>query len=646
MSSLRKLSRRNFIASSAVTVAGSTLIPKRLFSQDPVVDYVLKDGKIVSREKASWKVRPFPMKQVRLGQGPYTAAMEADRKYLHSLPADRLLHTFRVNAGIPSSAQAFGGWEAPDCELRGHYAGGHYLSAVALMYASSGDEDLKKNGDAVVAELAKCQTDLKNGGYLSAFPIEFFDRLRNRDRVWAPFYTVHKIVAGMLDMYVHTGNEQALAVAEKMAAWTGSYTGSLSYEHMQRVLGTEYGGMGESLANLYAITGKEHYLAIAQRFDKKQFFDPLAVHRDELKGLHVNTHIPQVIAAARLYELTGDHRYRDIAEYFWDEVVSERSYCTGGTSNHESWNTDPGKLAAELSTNTTEDCCAYNMMKLTRHLFGWQPDARLMDYYERLLFNHRLGTINPEDGTMMYYLPLASGYWKTFGKPFDAFWCCTGTGSEEYAKLTDTIYFHDDDSLYVNLYVASHLEWPEKGLSLRQDTKFPEQQGTTIVVSAKSPVQMEINLRIPYWANGGSVKVNGAELSAFSSPSSYLALNRVWKSGDKIELHLPMRLHTHGMPDDSNVQAMMYGPLVLAGRFDRVSKEMMYGDYEPKPADQYKVPEIVAEAANPTGWVQADAQQPLVFHAAGQSEPITLAPLNTILQERYAVYWKVNNKTT
>jgi hypothetical protein len=604
-----------------------------------------KDGKPISHEKVSWNVRPFPMKQVRLGDGPCKQAMEADQRYVHSLPTDRLLHTFQINAGIPSSAQPLGGWEAPDCELRGHYAGGHYLSVVALMYASAGDEDLKRNGDVIVTELAKCQKSLNNGGYLSAFPIDFFDRLRNRDKVWAPFYTVHKIMAGMLDMYVHTGNEQALEVAEKMAAWAGSYTGSLSYEHMQRVLGTEYGGMGESLANLYAITGKEYYLAIAQRFDKKQFFDPLAAHRDELKGLHVNTHIPQVIAAARLYELTGDRRYRDIAEYFWDEVVSERSYCTGGTSNHESWNTDPGQLAAELSTNTTEDCCAYNMMKLTRHLFGWRPDARLMDYYERLLFNHRLGTINPEDGTMMYYLPLASGYWKTFGKPFDAFWCCTGTGSEEYAKLTDTIYFHDDDSLYVNLYVGSQLEWPEKGLSLRQVTTFPEQQGSTIVVSTKNPVQMEINLRIPYWANCGSVKINGTELSAFSSPSSYLALNRVWKSGDKIELHLPMRLHTAPMPDDSSVQAMMYGPLVLAGRFDRVSKEMMYGDYEPKPTDQYNVPEIVADAANPTGWVKNDPSQPLLFQAAGQNQPITFVPLYTIIPERYAVYWKVHNNT-
>ena len=346
-----------------------------------MVDAVTKDGKAIGREKVSWKLRPFPMKQVRLGQGPCTAAMEADRKYLHSLPPDRLLHTFRINAKIASSAEPLGGWEAPDCELRGHYAGGHYLSAVALMYASTGDDDLKKNGDVVVAELAKCQKSLNEGGYLSAFPIEFFDRLRNREKVWAPFYTIHKIMAGLLDMYLYTGNEQALEVVENMAGWTAGYTGSLSYDHMQRILGTEYGGMGEVLSNLYAVTGKPYYLHVAQRFDKKWFFDPLASHRDELKGLHVNTHIPQVIAAARYYELTGDRYYRDIAEYFWDEVVSERRYCTGGTSNHESWNTDPGKLANELSTSTTEDCCAYNMMKLTRHLFGWSPDARYMDYY-------------------------------------------------------------------------------------------------------------------------------------------------------------------------------------------------------------------------------------------------------------------------
>jgi len=641
-----RFSRRNFLASLAVT-AGSTLLPKNLLAtppQDPVLNTIRKDGKPVTHEKVSWRALPFPMKQVRLGEGPCKVAMEADRQYLHSLPPDRLLHTFRVNAGIQSSAQPLGGWEAPDCELRGHYAGGHYLSAAALMYASSGDEDLKKNANTVVAELGKCQAALKSG-YLSAFPIEFFDRLRERQRVWAPFYTIHKIMAGLLDMYVYTGNEQALEMVEKMAGWTAGYTGPLSYEHMQRVLGTEFGGMGEVLSNLYAVTGKDYYLEVAQRFDKKQFFDPLAAHRDELKGLHVNTHIPQVIAAARYYELTGDHRYRDIAQYFWDEVVSERSYCTGGTSNGESWNTDPGKLSTELGPSTTECCCAYNMMKLTRHLFGWSPDAHLMDYYERTLLNHRLGTINPEDGTMMYYLPLASGYWKTFGKPFDSLWCCTGTGSEEYAKLTDTIYFHDDASLYVNLYVDSQLEWPEKGLRIRQETRFPEEQGTTLTISGKSPVQLGINLRVPSWTEGGSVKINGTTLPAFASPSSYLTLNRVWNPGDKIELSLPMKLHIESMPDDQTIQAAMYGPLVLAGRFDAVSKEMSYGDYEPKPGNQKKVPNITANPARPTEWIEPDPKQPLTFHAVGQEQPLTMVPLNKVIHERYAVYWKVDNKS-
>src|SRR5437879_5844504 len=389
-------SRRDFMTAAA-TAACSALVPKLLSAspfQDPVVDAIKKDGKTISREKVPWKVQPFPLKQVRLGEGPCKVAMEADRKFLHSLPPDRLLHTFRLNAGIPSSAQPLGGWEAPDCELRGHYAGGHYLSACALMYASTGDEDLKNNANTVIAELGKCQKALKNG-YLSAFPVEFFDRLRDRERVWAPFYTIHKIMAGALDMYVYTGNEQALDLTEKMAGWVAGYTQPLSYNHMQRVLGTEFGGLGETLSNLYAVTGKEYYLEVAQRFDKKQFFDPLAAHRDELKGLHVNTHIPQVIAAARLYELTGDVRYPDIAEYFWDEVVSERSYCTGGTSNFELWRSDPGVLSTQLSSQTAEDCCVYNMMKLTRHLFAWSPRASYIDYYERVLLNHRMGTIDP-----------------------------------------------------------------------------------------------------------------------------------------------------------------------------------------------------------------------------------------------------------
>ena len=250
--------------------------------------------------------------------------------------------------------------------------GGHYPSACALSFASSGDEELKRNGDIMVAELAKCQGRLKTG-YLSAFPVELFDRLRDGVNVWAPFYTIHKIMAGHLDMYQLAGNQLALETLEKMAGWVRSWTDPLSEQQMQRILQVEYGGMGEVLANLYAVTGNREYLNLAQRFNKKSFLDPLAAHRDELKGLHVNTHIPQVIAAARLYELTGDRRYWNISDYFCDEVTSERCYCTGGTSNFELWRSDPGILSTQLSSETSEDCCAYNMMKLTRHLFEWSP---------------------------------------------------------------------------------------------------------------------------------------------------------------------------------------------------------------------------------------------------------------------------------
>lgn len=645
------VSRRHFLGTAAVA-AGVALIPDQVLAlQDPVVNTFTKNGKTVSNEKVAWTLRPFPMKQVRLLDGPFKQHMEADRKYLHSLPTDRLAHTFRLNAGLASSAEPLGGWEKPDCELRGHFAGGHYLSAVALMYASTGDEDLKKKGDALVSQLGECQKALKTG-YLNAFPTEYFDRLRELQKVWAPFYTMHKIMAGLLDMYVHTGNTQALEIVEKMAGWVAKYTGggsdsqTMSYAQMQRVLGNEFGGMAETLANLYAVTGNERWLEVARRFDHQRFFDPLAAHRDELKGLHVNTQIPKVIAAARQYELTGEKRYRDIAEYFWDEVVSERSYVTGGTSNGEMWNTDPGVLAKELSVSSTECCCAYNMLKLTRHLFGWSADARLMDYYERTLYNHRLGTI-PLDkpGSSIYYLPLISGFFKPYGDEFNSFWCCTGTGVEEFGKLNDTIYFHDDDSLYVNLYAASELEWPEKGVRVRQETSFPEQQGTTLTITAKSPTQMAINLRVPYWAKGGSVKVNGAVVPAFSSPGSYLSLNRQWKTGDRIELSLPMSLHVEHMPDDESVQAIMYGPLVLAGTFGEVKQEdIKFDDHEQERPKLAPVPDITADAKNLTAWVEPDGKTPLAFKAVGQKQPFNMTPLYKVNRERYAVYWNVNKK--
>jgi DUF1680 family protein len=616
------------------------MFPARSFAfQDPTVNAIAdRSGKGSTLERVSWQAVPFPMKDVRLGPGAFRDAADANRRYLKSLPPDRLLHTFRLTAGLPSTAEPLGDWEKPDCELRGHFAGGHYLSACALAYASSGDEELKRKGDLMVCELAKCQ---QKNGYLSAFPPELFNRLRDGVNVWAPFYTLHKIMAGHLDMFTLAGNSQALETVQKMARWVEDWATPLSAQQMQRVLGVEYGGMGDVLCNLYAVTGKRDYLQLAQRFEKKWFLDPLAAHRDELKGLHANTHIPQVIAAARYYELTGDKRHRNIADYFWDEVTSQRCYCTGGTSNFENWKNDAGVLSTELSCDTTEDCCAYNMMKLTRHLFGWRAEARYMDYYERVLFNHRMGTIDPETGTTVYYLPLGHGYSKIFAKPFDSFWCCNGTGAEEFAKLTNTIYFHDDNSIYINLFIESEVNWPEKGIRLRQQTAFPEEEGTTLIVSAASPVSVDISVRIPYWCRGGSVKINGRSLPAVASPSSYLVLRGPWKNGDRIELSLPMHLHAAPMPDKENLQAAMYGPLVLAAKLEDLPRTSWYRYFRDDEKREAAAPlKFTGKLDDPASWLEPGPGK-LTFRPVGQKGAPTLVPLSRILHERYSAYHEV-----
>ena len=586
------------------------------------------------------------MTAVRLAPGPVYDAQEWNRGVLRRLPVDRLVHNFRVNAGLSSSAEPLGGWEKPDCELRGHFTG-HFLSACALMYASTGDQEIKAKGDAIVAELAKCQARLA-GGYLSAFPLEFFDRLNARKPVWAPFYTVHKIMAGMLDMYQHCGNRQALEVLQGMANWTGKWSAPISAGHMQDILNTEYGGMNEVLYNLTAATGEDQYARTGDRFTKNRFFNPLALRRDELRGLHVNTHIPQVIGAARRYELSSDIRFHDVADYFWYEVTTARAYVTGGTSNNEAWLMEPRRLAAELKrhVNTAECCCAYNMLKLTRHLYGWTADPRYFDYYERTLLNHRLGAIRPETGASIYYLSLAPGAWKTFNTEYDSFWCCTGTGVEEFSKLNDSIYFHDSEGLYVNLFIPSELDWTDKGMKIRQATMFPNQQNTTIVVSVRESLRMAMHLRVPQWlTSGGSVKVNGKTIEAFPDPGSYLTISRVWSDGDRVEMQLPMQLHAEAMPDNPSMRAILYGPLVLAGNLGAqgLTEPMIVGPMGPELKEHpIDVPAFRTGAKNLDSWIKPANQKPLTFRTDGQKQDVTLTPFNQLFGQRYSVYWNVS----
>jgi DUF1680 family protein len=619
--------RRDVLAGAGAVAAASAIGRSVLAATAPGAAPVA-----VGREFISGPVMPFAMTQVRLLPGEVATAADANQRYLDSLAVDRLLHSFRLTASIASTATPYGGWEKPDCELRGHFNGGHYLSAVALSYASAGNDDLRKRGDAMVAELAKCQKANGNG-YLSAYPPELFQRLVDGKKVWAPFYTLHKIMAGLLDMYIHTGNEQALAVCEGIAGWVQAYFEGISDETRQRMLRIEYGGMNEVLANLYGLTKKQRYLDTARRFEQPVFLDPLAGHRDELKGLHANTHVPKVIGAARMYELTGEQRYRTIAEYFLEEVLTERCYAIGNTSDGEHWQTAPGDLKGSLSIEDAECCVAYNLMKLERHAFAWSSNARWMDAYETSLWNCRMGTQNAQ-GLKQYFMPLAAGYWKFLGSAENSFWCCTGTGAEEFAKFNDSIYSHDGESVWVNQFVASELTWSEKKFGLRQETSFPSQQGTLLRVKVEEPQLRTIHIRIPSWVgDGGEVKINGKPLEAFGQPGSYLAITRTWHDGDKVEVSLPMKLWESPLPGDETLTAKMYGPMVLAGVMGDGPKDgpMKIAGYD-----------TVAKGAGPAApapkavAMEVSSASALQFKSGGMD----VKPLYRIADEKYAVYWK------
>ena len=584
-------------------------------------------------------IRHFAGADVRLLPGVFQSAQDANREFLLDQSPDRLLHVFRVNAGITSNAVPLGGWEKPDCELRGHFVG-HYLSACALMYTATRENEFKSRAEYLVAELAKCQAKLQ-GGYLSAFPTAYFDRLNERKKIWAPFYTIHKIMAGLLDINGHTGSTKALEVLTGMAGWTDKYTASMSEDHLQMVLDTEYGGMNDLLYKLTFLTDDTHFATIGDRFSKKRFFNPLALRRDELRGLHVNTHIPQVIGAAQRYEISGDQRFRDVAEYFWHEVVGTRTYVTGGTSNNEGWLVGPNKLAAELQlgTDTNECCCAYNMLKLTRHLYLWTGDPRYFDYYERTLLNHRLGTIN-EHGQTQYYLGIAPGAWRTFGTKYDSFWCCTGTGAEEFSKLAGSIYFNDREGVFVNLFVASELNWRDKGFRLRQETKFPEEAATAFIIDVVQPTSLSLRLRIPSWLSSSpTVLINGKPSELSASPGSYLTIKRTWSKGDRVEMRLPMDLRYEAMPDDPNLRAVLYGPLVLAGGLGRegLTEAMQIGPGGPEMSKKTPphIPQFHAAGKQAAQWIKQE--DTLRFRA----DNVALRPFYQVSGERYSVYWRL-----
>ena len=615
----------------------------------------------------------YPLSAVRLLDSPFLDNQRRNQSYLQFLDPDRMLHTFRRNYGLRSGARPCGGWESPDSQVRGHTVG-HLLSSLAISYANTGSPTAKAVGDYLVGELAALQRAAPRAGfspgYLSAFPEEYFTWLEagQSSRVWSPYYMIHKYLAGLIDQYELAGSGQALDVATRLADWVDRRTAPLSYARMQQVLAVEFGGLPESLVNLYAVTGTERYLTVAERFYHAWFLDPLAAGEDDLAGEQCNVNTPKVTAALRLWEVTGTAKYRDIAENFWRFAAGQHSYVTGGQGNHEHWN-PPGVIAAALSNYTSEGCVTYNMLKLTRLLhFHDQARTDLLDYYERGLFNHLLGTQDPDSphGFNCYYSGLSAGAVKqqplnyfpganpgAYATDYDTFTCDTGTGLETQAKFADTIYSRDARGVYVNLFIPSEVSCADQGVTIRQETGFPDEPVTRLTVT-RGFAPMTLRVRVPSWAAGPpGVVLNGAPLQG-AVTGGWVSVLRRWAPGDRLEVTLPMKLTFHPAPDAPFVQAASYGPVALAGL--DVGAGYAAADAATDAADDTDLLDIVKHPAEAKAGlprlpalpqldpasVRRTAAQPMTFAATADGAPVTLVPVARARHEPFTVYWRTS----
>lgn len=616
------------------------------------------EGKITQPLQGSVKAYAFDLKDIRLLDSPFKENMNRESKWILSLGVDRLLHSFRTSAGAwagleggYSAVKKLGGWESLDCELRGHTTG-HIMSGLAYLYASTGDETYKTKSDSIVKGLAEVQNVLlANGhnGYLSAYPENLINRNIAGQRVWAPWYTLHKIYSGLVDQYLYCNNQQALDVITQTAKWAHDKLSPLTEEQRRLMIRNEFGGVNETFYNLYSITGNPDHKKLAEFFYHNDVIDPLAEGKSDLYFKHANTFIPKVIAEARNYELSANERSKGIAEFFWQTVINHQTYCTGGNSHKEKF-IHPDKISENLTGYTQETCNTNNMLKLTRHLFCYGAHPQYADYYERALYNHILGQQDPNSGMVAYFLPLLPGAHKVYSTPENSFWCCVGTGFENHAKYGEAIYYHTDNALYVNLFIPSELNWEAKGVKVRQETRFPEDGRVTLTIQTNQSVRMPLNLRYPGWAKNVEVKVNGKKISVKQKPSSYIIVDRTWNDGDKIEVNYPMSLHLSEANDNPDKCAIMYGPLVLAGAMGTEDMEAPAPFSNPHLHNDYYTYDYHVPASLKTSlsldknklaqYIKPSETEKLVFNVV--NENIRLEPIHKIHHQRYVVYWDIN----
>ena len=591
---------------------------------------------------------------VRLLAGPFKTAQDLDARYLLQLEPDRLLHNFRVNAGVPPRAPVYGGWESqePWVDIRCHgHTLGHYLSACALMYASTGDAAFQQRVGYIVAELKACQS-AAGTGLVCAFPdgaTPLLNSLQGKPFSGVPWYTTHKIMAGLRDAKLYAQCAPALEVLEGVAGWISAQAADISDTAFQAMLDREHGGMNEVLADLGAMTGNPAHLQLAERFCHQALLEPLARGRDALDGLHANSQIPKVIGFARLHELTGAGRYLDAAGFFWRTVVTQRSFATGGHGDAEHF-FPPARVAEHLhSAKTMETCCTYNMLRLTRALFQRAPDVAYADYYERALFNGILASQDPDSGMLTYFQSTRPGYVRLYCTPTESFWCCTGSGMESHAKYGDSIYFHDADTLYVNLFIASQLAWRARQLQITQITKFPDESTTQLRISATQPTRMRLKIRQPAWSARTTIAVNGRQHS-IGTPGLYFEIERTWHDGDVVDVALQMDLRLERLPGAPGLAAIMCGPIVLAARCgseglqadaQQIVNERTYGQTLTMPME---IPRLAVSAENLRRAVRQRGLKALNFQVAARSpdRDFELAPYFRLVHERYNLYWQID----
>lgn len=606
------------------------------------------------------QLQTFSLQSVRLLESPFKQAQQTDLEYILALEPDRLLAPFQQEAGIKPKAPAYGNWEGTG--LDGH-TGGHYLSALALMYASTGDQRLSQRLNYMLGKLQECQQ--KNGnGYVGGIPggnamwkeiaAQKIDAgsfsLNGR---WVPLYNIHKLFAGLVDSYTIAQSAKAKTILIDLAEWFVNVTGHLSDEQLQTILQSEHGGMNEALADVAAITGNNKYLDLARRMSHRVVLNPLLQQQDQLTGMHANTQIPKVIGYKRIAELGGDTAWASAANFFWNTVTQNRSIAIGGNSVREHFNPLQDFTPMLESKEGPESCNSYNMLKLTRQLFLTRPAAGYMDYYERTLYNHILSTQHPNGG-FVYFTPIRPRHYRVYSQPSQSFWCCVGTGIENHGKYGELIYAHNNRDLYVNLFIPSQLTWKEKGIELKQQTGFPYEESSRLQLTVSSPQKFTLYIRQPSWlvAKQFNILVNGKKVAVQPDGNGYVAVSRTWRTGDVVRVALPMQTKVEQLPDGSPWVSFIKGPIVLAaptdttdlvglragdGRMEHIADGPLY------PIEE--APMIVTANSNFADQLQPVPGKPLTYTVSNLVYParyknLQLVPFYTIHDARYMMYWR------